>query len=122
MGEQLPKLKPEEQPYVCIQRPGEIMLLNDGVLHHTLNIEDGHQLVHDVPGPLEDDEEKEMSGKNAKTEVKEADEGEEQEDEEEDEEMKIFSASTRFCEVQVCILTLVTLRLLELGLQTEIQY
>merc|ERR1712054_223441 len=44
--EELPKLKPKVRPYVCIQHPGEIILIPEKILHHTLNIGDGHQMVH----------------------------------------------------------------------------
>merc|ERR1711908_189899 len=36
--EELPKLKESHRPFVCMQRPGEIMALNEHVWHLTLNI------------------------------------------------------------------------------------
>merc|ERR1712137_65993 len=38
--EQLPKMKEKYLPHVCMQRAGEVMILNEGVWHFTLNIDD----------------------------------------------------------------------------------
>lgn len=44
--EVLPTLSEEDRPRVCMQQPGEVMLIPTDVWHATLNIGDGHQMSY----------------------------------------------------------------------------